>query len=62
LPNRNESPRPLSGANRRISAGQNGIHARLHQFGRMLIELLVGKTITSEINHEVLPVDEAEPP
>jgi hypothetical protein len=52
---------PLSSANRGISAGQNDIHVRLYQFGRMLLELRHGEIVTTGIDHEVLPHDEAEP-
>jgi hypothetical protein len=53
---------PLSRANRCISADQNGIYARLHPLGRMLLELQDGETVAGGIGYEVLPVDEAEPP
>jgi hypothetical protein len=52
----------MRGANRRIPTRHDDIHARLHQFDRMLLELLGGEAIASLIAHEVLPFDEAEPP
>jgi hypothetical protein len=52
----------LCGANCCISSGQDHVHASFHQLGRMYREPLGGHAVASRINHEVLAVDEAEPP
>src|SRR5215472_15494476 len=60
--NWNACRRLLCGANRCISSRQDHVHASLHQIGRMYREPFSGHAVTRRIDHEVLAVDEAEPP
>src|SRR5262249_50202866 len=44
------------------SSRQDHVYASFHQIGRMYRESLSGHAVTSRIDHEILAVDEAEPP
>src|SRR5262249_31689366 len=53
---------PLCGANCCISARRDNVDPGVHQFDRMLLELLCGQAVTIPIDREVLALGKSEPP